>query len=199
VRVFLAGATGVIGSRLVPMLVAAGHEVAGTTRTPDKATTLEEMGATPVVVDVFDSEALRRAVVGFGPEMVIHQLTDLPDDATRLSGHLAANSRMRIEGAANLVAAARAAGATRLVAQSIAWEPAPGPTADGVASLERQMLDFGGTILRYGQFYGPGTFHPHKAPVAPRVHLDTAAWLTMDALHLEPGVYAVTDDGIAAL
>jgi hypothetical protein len=92
-RVFLAGASGVIGRRLVPLLVADGHEVAGMTRTPGNAEMLCELGAEPVVVDVYDAEALRDAVVAFAPDLVMHQLTDLPDEVERIAEMGAANSR----------------------------------------------------------------------------------------------------------
>jgi nucleoside-diphosphate-sugar epimerase len=126
-RIFLAGAAGVIGRRLTPLLRAAGHSVWGTTRSPDKAERLREVDVEPVVVDVFDAEALAKAVLGAKPEIIIHQLTDLSeirDPATRPAA-LARNARIRVEGTGNLVAAARQAGARRLIAQSIAWVYAP--------------------------------------------------------------------------
>ena len=118
-RVFLAGATGVIGIRLVPLLVGEGHEVSGMTRSPEKAPTIAALGAMPVVCDVFDATALVEAVVGFAPDLVIHQLTDLPDHLDELSDYVARNNRIRTEGTRNLLAAAAAVGA-RLLAQSIA-------------------------------------------------------------------------------
>jgi uncharacterized protein YbjT (DUF2867 family) len=121
--VFLAGATGAIGRRLGPMLVARGWRVIGTTRAPAKAASLAGAGVEPVVVDVYDAPALLRAVVAAGPDIVIHQLTDLPAglDPSRMAAAGIANARLREEGTRNLVAAAVAAGATRLVAQSIAF------------------------------------------------------------------------------
>jgi nucleoside-diphosphate-sugar epimerase len=121
VRIFLAGATGVIGYRLLPLLVAAGHDVTGTTRSPERVGVIEKAGGTPVVVDVYEGEALTAAVVGSRPDLVMHQLTDLPDDAAEIPARAAANSRMRTEGTANLLAAASAAGGARVLAQSIAW------------------------------------------------------------------------------
>jgi nucleoside-diphosphate-sugar epimerase len=123
VRIFLAGATGVIGSRLLPLLVAAGHDVTGTTRSAGRAGMIEKAGGTPVVVDMYDVEALTAAVVESRPGLVIHQLTDLPDDAADIPARAGANSRMRTEGTANLLAAALAAGGARMLAQSIAWTP----------------------------------------------------------------------------
>ena len=192
-RIFLAGATGVIGVRLVPLLVTAGHEVAGLTRTAAKAEALTAQGAVPVVADVYDADALTRAVVGFAPELVLHELTDLPDAVAELAASRAANARIRVEGTRNLLAAARAAGATRFVAQSVAWELPPGEGADAVAELERTVLAFGGTVLRYGQFYGPGTFHPDALPTHPRIHIDEAARRTLAALDAPSGILTVTD------
>jgi nucleoside-diphosphate-sugar epimerase len=120
VRIFLAGAT-VIGVRLVPVLVAAGHDVAGMTRSPDKVELLRGLGAKPIVCDVYDAEAVKAEVVAFEPEVVMHQLTDLPDDRARIPAFTVANSRMRRDGTRNLLTAARAAGASRVLAQSVAW------------------------------------------------------------------------------
>src|SRR3954453_21570157 len=119
-RIFLAGATGVIGRRLTPLLVLMGHEVTGTTRSPEKAGQIEASCGRPVVVDVFDKAALTRAVVAARPEIVIHQLTDLPS-APGTPGYedgQKRNLRLRREGTRNLVDAAMAAGARRLIAQS---------------------------------------------------------------------------------
>lgn len=120
-RTFLAGAIGVIGSRLLPLLVAAGHEVAGTTRSPERSDAIERLGGSPVVVDVDDLEAPTAAVVAFRPDLVMHQLTDLPDDVAAIPAHAAANSRIRTESTANLLAAAQTAGVTRVLARSIPW------------------------------------------------------------------------------
>ena len=112
-RVFLAGGSGVIGVRLIPLLVGAGHVVAGMTRSAGKADALRSLGAEPVVCDVFDAASLREAMLAFRPDIVLHQLTDLPDDRARIPELGAANNRMRREGTANLLAAAGAAGAGR--------------------------------------------------------------------------------------
>src|SRR5579872_3168859 len=127
-RVFLAGASGAIGRRLVPLLIAAGHAVTGTTRSGEKANELRARGVDAVVVDVFDAKALREKVAAARPDAIIHQLTDLPQaiDPASLAEVLARNSRLRIEGTPNLVAAAQTAGVRRLVAQSIAFAYAPG-------------------------------------------------------------------------
>ena len=192
-RVFLAGATGVIGRELVPLLVAGGHVVAGLTRSPDKAASLREAGAEPVVADVYDRSALTAAVTAFGPDMVIHQLTDLPDELDRLPEYGAANDRIRTEGTGNLLDAAAAASARRFLAQSIAWE-LPGDRQRAVDEHERMVLDAGGVVLRYGMFHGPGTYQEGEVPDdEPRVHVATAARRTVELLDAPSGVYTVLD------
>jgi nucleoside-diphosphate-sugar epimerase len=128
-RIFLAGAAGVIGRRLTPLLLAHGHSVWGTTRSPGSSEPLRKLSVSPVVVDVFDAEALATAVLDAKPEIVMHQLTDLAavQDPAQRSSALARNARIRDEGTRNLVAAAREAGARRMIAQSIAWAYAPEP------------------------------------------------------------------------
>jgi nucleoside-diphosphate-sugar epimerase len=192
-RVFLAGATGVIGVRLVPLLIAAGHEVVGMTRTPEKAGRLRELGAEPVVCDVYDAGALREAVVAARPDLVMHQLTDLPDDIKRLALHMRRNNRMRLEGTRNLIDAARAAGAERLVAQSIAFTP-PG-AGKAIAEHERMVLDYGGVVLRYGWFYGPGTYpgERRRRVPPPRIHVDEAARRTIELLDAGSGVIVISE------
>src|ERR1700729_3320808 len=159
-RIFLAGAAGVVGGRVTPLLLAQGHRVWGSTRSPDKSEVLRKLGALPVAVDVFDAEALATAVLEAKAEIVIHQLTDLAvvHDPARRSDALARNARIRDEGTSNLVAAPREAYARRLIAQSISWAYAPGPrpyredhpldlnaegdrlvSVRGVESLERQV------------------------------------------------------------
>nr|WP_221333346.1 NAD(P)H-binding protein [Nocardia transvalensis] len=192
----MAGASGVLGVRLTPLLVAVGCEVAGMTRSPEKAAALAELGAEPVVCDVYDAPALEQAVRAFAPDMVLHQLTDLPDNPADLPAGRATNARMRREGTANLLAAARAAGVTRVLAQSVAWEM----TGDGKAAaefLEKSVLEMGGVVLRYGQFYGPGTYYPNPDdyPDPPRIHIAEAAARTVMALDLASGIYSVTDTG----
>jgi nucleoside-diphosphate-sugar epimerase len=132
-RIFLAGAAGVVGGRLTPLLLAQGHRVWGSTRSPDKSEVLRKLGALPVAVDVFDAEAPATAVLEAKPEIVIHQLTDLSaiQDPAKWSDALARNARIREQGTHHLVAAARKAGARRLIAQSIAWAYAGGPRPYG--------------------------------------------------------------------
>lgn len=194
-RIFLAGASGVIGSRLVPLLVEQGHSVAGMTRSPEKAEALRELGAEPVVCDVYDAERLTQAVSEFGPELVMHQLTDLPDDLKRLALHMRRNNRIRTEGTRNLIEAARSAGATRFLAQSIAFKP-PG-AGRAVARHERMVLDFGGVVLRYGWFYGLNTYSGEggRRPPPPRIHVDEAARRTVELLEAPSGVVVIAESG----
>lgn len=217
-RIFLAGASGVIGRPLTPLLLAAGHTVTGTTRSAAKAAELKASGVAPIVVDVFDAAALRDAVVGARPDVVMHQLTDLPDvfDPKHLNEVLARNSRLRVEGTSHLVAAAQAAGACRLIAQSIAFAYAAGAephdendplvstegdqpgalTARGVRALEDAVLHargLEGIVLRYGRLYGPGTWNTPNAR-AP-LHVDAAAHAALLAIARgSPGVYNIAED-----
>jgi nucleoside-diphosphate-sugar epimerase len=216
-RIFLAGAAGAIGRRLCPLLVADGWMVAGTTRAPERVALLRAMGVEPVVVDVFDAEGLRRVVAEAAPDVVIHQLTDLPPglDPARMAEARVRNARLREIGTRHLVAAAAAAGVKRMVAQSIAFIYAPGPppyredmpldvdaadeavarSARAVASLERQVLDgpFTAVVLRYGRLYGPGTgvaAPPRGGPL----HVDDAADAARRAAVSGAGVYNVAED-----
>jgi nucleoside-diphosphate-sugar epimerase len=181
-RIFVAGATGVIGRALLPRLLEAGHKVTGMTRDPERARRLADGGIEPATCDVYDADGLRKALRAASPEVVIHQLTALPDaiDPRRIKQQLAENDRIRVEGTRNLIHAAQQAGARRIVAQSIAFAYAPtgGPvkseddplwldppaewrrTAEAVASLEQQVASAAGMegiVLRYGYFYGPGS------------------------------------------
>lgn len=192
-RIFLAGASGVIGARLIPLLTENGHTVAGMTRSPGKVATLTQLGAEPVVCDVFDSTALTEAVTTFKPDLVMHQLTDLPDQLEQIPEYAARNNRIRTEGTRNLLAAAQHAGATRFLAQSIAWTPPSG--GEAVAEHERMVLDAGGVVIRYGTFYGPGTYSGSgKTPPPPRIHLDEAARRTVALLDAPSGVVVITED-----
>lgn len=190
-RIFLAGATGVIGSRLVPLLMDVGHRVAALTRSEEKGRNLPE-GVQVVVGDVFEREQIVRAFEEFQPELVMHQLTDLPDRSSRIGEYTVANARIRWEGTDNLLAAARRVGAGRFVAQSVAWRLS-GEAGAAVEHLESAVLRFGGTVLRYGQFYGPGTYHEHEPPPPPRIHIDEAAERTVKLLEAAPGVIEITE------
>jgi nucleoside-diphosphate-sugar epimerase len=214
--IFLAGATGAIGRRLAPLYVAAGWRVVGTTRSAQKAALLRELGVEPLVLDVFDAAALHDALAAARPQVVVHQLTDLPPglDPARMAEAVRHNARIRDEGTRNLVAAAVAAGARRMLAQSIGFAYAEGPlphgedaplesdfdgpggvTLRGVASLERQVLQapLEGIVLRYGRFYGPGTGFETASGAAP-LHVDAAAHAAALAVtHGAPGIYNIAE------
>ena len=217
-NVFLAGASGVIGRRLVPLLRDAGHQVTGTTRSPEKAAALETLGAKGVVVDVYDARALLKVMYAVHPDVVIHQLTDLPDtiDPKTYPAAIGRNSRVRIEGTANLMAAALMSGARRIIAQSVAFAYAPGgephlesapldPSAEptrrslveGVLALEKSLTEargIDGIVLRYGYFYGPGTWDMSPTRKPP-IHVDAAAHAALLALTRgAPGIYNVAED-----
>ena len=216
-RIFLAGATGVVGLRLAALLGEAQHQVVGTTRAPAKAPMLRALGVTPVVVDVFDAAALARAVATARPDVIVHQLTDLPA-APGTPGYPAAqvaNRRLRIEGTRNLVQAARMAGIRRVVAQSIAFVYAPGDgarveddpldvaaegvrqlTVQGIVALEREVVQASGIVgivLRYGYLYGPGIWY-QVAPKPPSVHVDAAAQAALLSLSNGAAVYNIAED-----
>ena len=192
-RIFLAGATGVIGIRLLPLMLAEGHIVAAMTRTPSKIDGLRVAGVTPVLCDVFDQQALAAAVKDFHPDVIVHQVTDLPDQIEKLADFLPGNNRVRSEGTRNLLAAARAVNAPGIVAQSIAWRTGPG-TGPVLDAHEDAVISAGGTVLRYGLFYGPGTFFENDPPPDPRIHIDEAAWRTMPFLAGPRGTFTITDE-----
>jgi nucleoside-diphosphate-sugar epimerase len=191
-RIFVAGASGVIGIRLLPLLVAAGHEVAGMTRSPGRIAALEALGAEAVLCDVYEAEALRAAVVRFRPDAVMHQLTDLPDDAAQISDFSERNDRMRREGTRNLVAAAESAGAGRILAQSIAWQQ-PAGRGLTIRAHEHAVLDAGGVVIRYGQLYGAGTYYEGDMPAPPRIQVDEAARRTVPILRAPPGIVELVE------
>jgi 2-alkyl-3-oxoalkanoate reductase len=183
VKVFVAGATGVLGTRLVPLLVERGHEVTGMTRSPEKAGAVSAAGAEPAIADALDSTATAAAVERARPEVVVHELTALPAaiNYRKVDRDFALTNRLRTEGTDNLLGAARASGAARFVAQSFAgWpyarlgglvkteedpldpDPPPGlrTTLDAIRHLEAAVLGtegIEGLVLRYGGFYGQGT------------------------------------------
>ncbi|HEX3316649.1 MAG TPA: NAD(P)-dependent oxidoreductase [Solirubrobacteraceae bacterium] len=182
-KVFVAGATGALGRALVPQLVAAGHEVTGMTRSPAKAEAVRALGAQPAIADALDPDAVAEAVARAAPEVIVHELTALSGtlDMRHIDRAFATTNRLRIEGTDHLLAAGRAVGARRFVAQSYAGWPFartggpvkseddpldPDPPAqlrrmlDAIRHLEDAVtgIDWGdGVVLRYGGFYGPGT------------------------------------------
>lgn len=236
-KVFVAGASGAVGLPLVRQLVAAGHEVTGTTRREEKAAEIRAAGGKAVVCDVFDKAALTAAVGAAAPEVVVNELTSLPQDFNPRKIDYGPTNRVRREGGANLMRAALAAGARRYVTQSIAfiyapegdwvkdedaplYEDAPPPFDEGERAMvahEREVLGtegIEGLVLRYGQFYGPGTYYtPGSGSLAREVerrrlpivgpgtgtssfcHVEDAAGATVAALDRgAPGTYNVCDD-----
>jgi nucleoside-diphosphate-sugar epimerase len=222
-RVFVAGASGVIGTALLPRLLAAGHHVTATTRRADRMAALAATGAEPVQVDVFDQRALTAAVADSGADVVMHQLTDLA------GGNPASNAQLRATGTRNLVDAALAAGVRRIIAQSISWVYRPGDaparestpldvtaasprreTVAGVAALESAVQELPEwVVLRYGMLYGPGTWFASDGMRAAEarlgkltadeditsfVHVADAAAAAVAALRWPVGVVNVVDD-----
>jgi uncharacterized protein YbjT (DUF2867 family) len=192
-RVFLAGASGVLGSRLIPILVDAGYVVGAMTRSAGKADRLAGLGGQPIVCDVFDRPGLLHAVRAFMPDVLLHELTDLPDELENLPEDSRLNARIRVEGTRNLLDALEGVGPTKVVAQSVAWTMRPGREADAVVQLERAVLAVSGVILRYGLLYGPDTYFEGELPPAPRVHVDTAAARTLEALDAPSGILTVVE------
>jgi nucleoside-diphosphate-sugar epimerase len=215
-NVFIAGGSGAIGVPLVRALVAGGHQVTASTRSEKNAVMLKGLGATPAIVDALDADALRRAVVAAHPTHVVHQLTALPKGGPKTAKDLDATNRLRIDGTRNLVAAAIAADAQRILAGSFALigGKKPGVPADVVAaaaavdSMETQVLDANrsgaieGIVLRYGLFYGPDAPSMHEMiamakrrmlpairndrSLLPWIHVDDAASATVAALEHAP-------------
>ncbi|HEX6665425.1 MAG TPA: NAD(P)-dependent oxidoreductase [Solirubrobacterales bacterium] len=239
-RVFVAGASGAIGRPLVRQLVAAGHEVTGMTRREERAEEIRDAGAEAVVCDVFDAAALEAAVVAARPQAVVHALTALPPKFNPRSDYLAPTNRVRTEGTRNLLAAARAAGAQRVVAESVAFfyrpegdwvkdEEAPtndqapgnfGAAVEAILDLERQVLQaegLEGVVLRFGWFYGPGTYfgtggsswedvRKRRYPIVGAgtgtfsfIHIEDVAGAFLAAIERGSGAYNVVDDQPAPL
>jgi nucleoside-diphosphate-sugar epimerase len=216
-KVFIAGASGAIGRRLCRLLVDEGWSVTGTTRSLNKAPMLRDLGVEPVIVDVFDATLLRDVVGKAQPEIVVHQLTDLPPalDPAKMAEALVQTARLREIGTRNLVAAAVAANVKRVVAQSLAFAYAPGPTpyreeaplmqdenVRALASLEQQVLaaPLTGIVLRYGKLYGPGTGFDSPASGGP-LHVDEAADAARRALTRgQAGIYNIAqEDGTVSV
>lgn len=219
-KIFLAGASGVIGRSLVPLLRDAGHIVTGTSRNAEGKDNLDAMGIRGVVADIFDPVGLVSAVVEASPDVVLHQVTDLASGISQADPQevIRRNARVRREGTANLVKAARAANVKRFVAQSIGWAYAPKDTPfregdpldvsatgtrsitvnEGIVPLETAILDqpdFEGVVLRFGQLYGKGTWSVGPTGAAP-VHVDAAAYAAFLAVdHGTPGIYNIAEPG----
>ncbi|MGP4017502.1 NAD-dependent epimerase/dehydratase family protein [Saccharopolyspora sp. 5N708] len=226
-RIFLAGASGVVGRWVIPALLAEGHEVVGLARSQDSHDKIGALGAIAVLGDVYDAPALTENIRAAQPDVVMHQLTDLS------SGNRAANAKVRTVGTRNLVGAAKVAGVRRMIAQSISWAYAPGAepatedtpldldggpdrlgTVEGVANLENsvaQMPEW--VVLRYGTLYGPGTWYepgglmaqlaqagklPANADISSFVYVDDAAAAAVAALSWPSGPVNICDDEPAA-
>lgn len=236
-KIFVAGATGAIGRPLIAQLLTKGHDVVALTRSLEKAQTLAEQGVEPAIANVFDADAVKAAVTRTQPEVVIEQLTSYPKTYTResMSAAAAFNTRIRLEGGANVLAAAQAAGVRRYLRQSIAFWAVPGTgladeetplafdaspavAADAriVTELERRLVEtpnIEGIALRYGFFYGPGTWFSPDGDVAQQVrqqqfpivgngegvwswlHIEDAAIATVTAAEQgNPGIYLIAND-----
>lgn len=213
-RILLAGGSGVIGSRLIPALLAHGHDIVATSRRRENVSFLDSLGAHGVAVDAYDSPHLAAVVRDAAPDLIMHQMTDLSDF------DLDANARLRRAGTANLVAAAQSAGVGRIIAQSIAWAYEAGDTAatetvplvpdTAVAVMESNLLQMPRmTVLRYGRFYGPGTWYAADGRIAnaaragllqatPAIasflHIDDAVAATVQAIGWPDGTYNIVDD-----
>lgn len=240
-RVFVAGASGAIGRRLIPKLVAAGHEVTGTTRKERSAEAIRAAGAQAAVCDCLDPVAVEDAVIAANPEAIVSELTSLPTEYDLRTIDYEPTNRLRLEGGRSLITAGRKVGARRFVTQSIAfvYEPQgdwvkdeqaptysspPGRFRSGLEAAltsEQEALNaegMDGLVLRYGQFYGPGTYFDHEGSIAGQVrtrrfpqvgkgsgvfsfiHIDDAADATVAALERGPsGIYNIVDDDPAPI
>lgn len=217
-KVFVAGASGVIGRALCKILVKNGWKVYGTTRSESKSEILKEIGVEPIVIDVYDAQQLEEIIVSIKPKIVIHQLTDLPAglDPAKMEEALISNAKLRELGTKNLVDASIKAGVKMMIAQSIAfvYEPATlphteespllnfedpiyGTTSKAVASLEEQVLNapFIGIVLRNGLLYGEGTGFDKPVDFVPPVHVEAAANAAFLAINCKKnGIYNISDD-----
>ncbi|MCP1184628.1 NAD(P)-dependent oxidoreductase [Paenibacillus sp. 1781tsa1] len=222
-RIFIAGASGVIGRLLLPQLVQAGHEVIGMTRKEEQRQAIEQIGAKAILADVFDREQMVDILTKIKPDVVIHQLTSLSQ------GSSAENARIRIEGTRNLVDAAKQAGVQKIIAQSISWAYEPGTTPateetpldiyapmprnttiNGVVALEEAVKEISEyVVLRYGTLYGPATWYDKAGATAEKVrnqeikatdgvssfvHVQDAANAALLALDWPTGTYNIVDD-----
>lgn len=235
-NVFVAGATGAVGRRMIPLLLQAGHVVTAISRSAERLQPLERLGVKAIVCDVFDAAKLEEAVLRATPGAIIHQLTDLPAnmDPRHIRTVYARNNRVRREGTRILVAAARRAAVRKFIVQSMGtwyrpegsdvksendplWTDAPEPIGEAVRTvvdMETAVLQgvAQGTVLRYGAFYGPGTWYAQGGEVVRRfqsrtlpiisagggitsfIQIDDAASAAVAALNGPPGVYNIADD-----
>jgi NAD(P)-dependent dehydrogenase (short-subunit alcohol dehydrogenase family) len=179
--VLVAGATGVLGRPLIPLLLARGHSVAGLTRS--QADVVRALGAEPIVCDVYDLERLKELVGAFAPEIVVHLLTDLPDEPAKLPDYLERNARIRREGTRNLLAAAPGA---YVIAESVNFDAGP-----AVGEMEAMVDEF----VRLDLLCGPGTYDPECTGSGTRIHVDDAAALFAAATARAAGRRASSRDG----
>jgi len=232
-RVLVAGATSVPGRPLLPELVARGHDVVGMTSSAVKTDQIAATGARPLVADVFDADGLGKALAAVAPEVVVSLLTTLPKLGPKRPKDFEPAKRLWSTGVSNLVDAARRAGVRRIVAESMAFaygypttgpasvdesDPYPGPPPKGGAEMlaamrgmEQNVLSFGGIVLRYGVFYGPGVPHDEVfrrlakwcllpamtgRGILPWIHIDDVAAATATALDRGRGgqMYNIVDD-----
>jgi nucleoside-diphosphate-sugar epimerase len=216
-KIFIAGASGAIGRRMLRLLKQHDFKVLGTTRSQAKAEEISKEGAEPIVLDVFDASAVRDAMLRVRPDVVVNQLTDLPYglDPALMPQARVRNARVRKEGTQHLVDAAIAAGIEGFISQSVAWVYAPSPephsesdaleppegpaavTLEGVHALEKLTLTSGlrGSVLRYGMLYGPRTGQDASDGLSIPVHVDAAAHAAVLAVVARAvGVYNVVDD-----
>jgi nucleoside-diphosphate-sugar epimerase len=186
-RIFVAGASGVLGQAAIPHL--GGHDVVGLTRSADNVGLIESLGAQAVVGDAYDRDAMVRVVAEARPHAVVNFLTDLA------GRDLEANARLRREAGPILVEAARAAGARRFVVESVAF-PLEGGAAEALASLEEGALSSGlqALVLRFGLLWGPGTWYEQR-PEPPNVHVAEAGRRAAELITSgQPGVHVVVAD-----
>ncbi|WP_148625177.1 NAD-dependent epimerase/dehydratase family protein [Aliarcobacter cryaerophilus] len=217
-RIFIAGASGVIGLPLAKMLIEDGYTVYGTTRSENKKELLESIGVKPIVVDVYEKEKLGEILREIKPEIVYHQLTDLPDglEPSKMEDALEKNAKLRDIGTRNLVTASKKAGVKKIIAQSIAfvYEPSDlphdenspllnfedklyGSTSKAVASLEQQVLNstFIGVVLRNALLYGKGTGFEKAVDYLPCVNVDAVVYANFLVLKCEKNeIFNVGDD-----
>jgi nucleoside-diphosphate-sugar epimerase len=192
-RILIAGITGVLGRRIAPLLVRDGHIVAGISRSGRGADELTALGVELLIGDVYDLDWLLDAMRTHPADVVINQLTDLPDDAADLDAHRVDNARIRRVGTDHLLQGAAASGVDLVITQSVAWR-IPGEGGRSVQAMEDAVLAIDGVVVRYGQLYGPDTYFAAIIPPPPRIHVDDAARLTLPALGLRKQVLTLVDD-----
>lgn len=191
-HIFVAGATGVIQIRPIPLLIQEGHEVAGLTGSREKEHLIVDMGAGAVVGDAYDLDAMTKSMFILYLDLIIDQLTDLPDNASDIPSFSSANNRIRLEGTGNLPIASEKAGKPLFVVQSAAWK-LPDSGNDAKEHMEQMVLRYGGKVFRHGQLYGPGTYYPDEKPHGSGIQVDEAAVMAVKFLNREESILDITD------